>query len=46
MKSTLRILHLEDDSKDAELVREKLALDGFACEVTHVETEADFIASL
>ena len=46
MKSPLRILQLEDDPRDAELVREKLALDGKACEVTRVETEADFIASL
>src|SRR6202171_2693491 len=46
MKSPLRILQLEDDPRDAELVQEKLALDGNACEVTRVETEADFIASL
>jgi PAS domain S-box-containing protein len=46
MKFPLRILQLEDDPRDAELVQEKLALDGNACEVTRVETEADFIASL
>src|ERR1700751_380328 len=46
MKSPLRILHLEDDSKDAELVQETLAIDGIRCHVTRVETEADFIASL
>src|ERR1700682_3310552 len=46
MKSPLRILQLEDDPRDAELVQEKLASDGNACEVTRVETEADFIASL
>jgi PAS domain S-box-containing protein len=46
MKSPLRVLQLEDDPRDAELVREKLASDGIACEVTRVETEADFIASL
>jgi PAS domain S-box-containing protein len=46
MKSPLRILQLEDDPKDAELVQEKLANDGFVCEATRVETEADFIASL
>jgi PAS domain S-box-containing protein len=46
MKSQLRILYLEDDPKDAELVQETLAIDGITSEVTRVETEADFVASL
>src|ERR1700726_1108672 len=46
MKPSLRVLHLEDDPSDAELVQEQLANDGFACEVTRVETQADFTASL
>jgi len=46
MKSSLRVLHLEDDPSDAELVQEKLAADGISCQIMHVETEADFIASL
>jgi PAS domain S-box-containing protein len=46
MKSPLRILFLEDDPKDAELVQQTLASDGISCYVTRVETEADFIASL
>jgi signal transduction histidine kinase len=46
MKSQLRILYLEDDPKDAELVQETLAIDGIRCQITRVETEADFIASL
>ena len=46
MKAQLRILYLEDDPKDAELVQETLAGDGIACELTRVETQADFIASL
>ena len=46
MKSPLRILYLEDDPKDAELVQETLATDGIKCQITRVETEADFIASL
>jgi PAS domain S-box-containing protein len=46
MKSQLRILYLEDDPKDAELVQETLAFDGISSEVTRVETEAEFIASL
>jgi PAS domain S-box-containing protein len=46
MKSQLRILHLEDDPPDAELVEETLASDGILCQVTIVQTEADFTASL
>ena len=46
MKSLLRILYLEDDPRDAELVQETLANDGINCHVTRVETEADFVASL
>jgi PAS domain S-box-containing protein len=46
MKSPLRILYLEDDPRDAELVQETLAIDGIKAEITRVETEADFIASL
>jgi len=46
MKTDLRILHLEDDPMDAELVQQVLASDVVTCEVTRVETEADFIASL
>src|SRR6202158_1211659 len=46
MKSLLRILHLEDDPRDAELVQETLANDGISCHITRVETEADFVASL
>src|ERR1700724_1766952 len=46
MKSQLHILHLEDNSRDAELVQETLASDGITCRVTRVETEADFVASL
>ncbi|MGH9840819.1 MAG: response regulator [Blastocatellia bacterium] len=46
MNSQLRILHLEDDPTDAELVEETLASEGITCHVTRVETEADFIASL
>jgi len=46
MTSPLRILYLEDDARDAELVQETLAADGINCQATRVETEADFIASL
>jgi PAS domain S-box-containing protein len=46
MNSQLRILHLEDDSQDAALIRETLEDEGISCQVTCVETEAPFIARL
>src|ERR1700745_1329540 len=46
MKPQVRILYVEDDPKDAELVQEPLATEGISCQVTRVETEADFIESL
>ena len=46
MTTQLRILHLEDDLRDAELVQETLEADGIACQVTRVETRAHFIACL
>jgi signal transduction histidine kinase/FixJ family two-component response regulator/PAS domain-containing protein len=46
MKSPLRILQLEDDSRDAELIQETLEAGGVTCDLTRVETEADFVASL
>ena len=38
----LRILHLEDDPRDSELVHLTLASEGLTCDLTRVETEADF----
>jgi PAS domain S-box-containing protein len=46
MKSPLRILYLEDDPGDVELIQETLATDGIRCHVTRVETEASFVTSL
>ncbi len=46
MNSSLRILHLEDDRNDAELVQAALEEGGIACHVTRVETRADFLAAL
>src|ERR1700739_50778 len=42
----LRVLYLEDDPRDADLVHETLAADGVESEIIRVETEADFIAAL
>jgi signal transduction histidine kinase len=46
VKAPLHILHLEDDQKDAGLVRAALEADGIACSVERVETPADFVAAL
>ena len=42
----MRILHLEDDPRDAELVQEALETAGMVCDITCVQTQADFTASL
>jgi DNA-binding response OmpR family regulator len=42
----LRILHLEDDPKDAELIQATLEGEGIACDITHVDTPAAFRTSL
>jgi PAS domain S-box-containing protein len=44
--SPLRILLLEDDAHDAELIQELLETDDFVCEITRVQTRTDFVTSL
>src|SRR5581483_5611098 len=46
MVAPLHILHLEDDPRDSELMREVLRADGIVCEVFRVETEQGFIQAL
>jgi DNA-binding NtrC family response regulator len=46
MRSSLQILLLEDDSGDAELVQELLEAEDFVCEITRVQTRADFVTAL
>ncbi len=46
MKSNLKILYLEDDPKDADLVLAMLEAEGVTCRVTLVETKAAFVAGL
>jgi len=46
MKTPLRILHLEDDPKDAELIRATLEAAGFAPEIVVVQTKADYLEQL
>src|SRR6202163_1456986 len=44
MPHPLRILSIEDDPKDAELIRDLLETEGIVCEVTRVDTEAALLA--
>jgi signal transduction histidine kinase/CheY-like chemotaxis protein len=44
--SPLRILLLEDDLRDAEVIQQLLEADHFVCEVTRVQTRAEFVAGL
>jgi DNA-binding NtrC family response regulator len=46
MKTPLRILHLEDNSNDVELVRETIISEGINVEMTVADTRSDFIDSL
>src|SRR5437764_14093251 len=45
MNSLLRVLHLEDDVRDTELVQATLDAEGIQGELTRVETDDDFIAA-
>lgn len=44
--SVLRILHLEDNRKDRELVRETLSAEGVECEIQYAESRAEFNAAV
>jgi PAS domain S-box-containing protein len=46
MTARLRILHLEDDVRDAELIHAALENDGIGADVTRVETQTEFGAAL
>lgn len=46
MNVPLRVLHLEDNTRDTELIQATLEGEGIASELTRVETEQDFIAAL
>ncbi len=46
MKSFLRVLHLEDDPNDVELVRATLARVGFDCDLVCVEKRRDYTVAL
>jgi CheY-like chemotaxis protein len=46
LKSPLRILLLEDNAADAELVKDILEADGLVCDVVLVQTRAEFMSAL
>jgi PAS domain S-box-containing protein len=46
MRNPLRILSIEDDPKDTELIQDLLETEGIVCEVTRVDTQAALLASL
>jgi sigma-B regulation protein RsbU (phosphoserine phosphatase) len=46
MKRRLRILHLEDDLRDAELIREMLVSEGISCDIVRVDKQAAFLDAL
>jgi PAS domain S-box-containing protein len=46
LRHPLRILSIEDDPRDAELIQGLLESEGLVCEVTRVDTEAALLASL
>jgi PAS domain S-box-containing protein len=46
MKTTLRILHLEDDPQDAELISQTLLMAGFDAEIVLVKTKEDYLRHL
>ena len=42
----LRVLYLEDEPKDAELVQARLEAEGIVCELTRADTQSGFLAFL
>jgi len=46
MKSSLRILHLEDDLSDAEHVRLALENQGVSCAIRRIQTHDDLVSAL
>ena len=46
MRSPLQILHLEDDPKDAALIKSALETGGVVCDILRVQNRIDFVAAL
>src|SRR6202049_5076862 len=46
MRQPLRILSVEDDPKDTQMIQDLLETEGIVCEITRVDTEAALLASI
>jgi PAS domain S-box-containing protein len=46
MRKALRILSIEDDPKDTELIQDLLEAEGIVCEITRVDTQGALLASI
>ncbi len=46
MRRPLRVLSLEDDPKDTDLIQELLGSEDIVCEIIRVDTQKEFLASL
>jgi PAS domain S-box-containing protein len=46
MRHPLRVLSIEDEPKDADLIQNLLETAGILCDITRVENQAGFLASL
>jgi len=46
MSPTLRILHVEDNRRDSDLVKAVLTAEGMACEIVRVDTQTSFTSAL
>ena len=46
MNTRLRVLHLEDSRRDAELIQSMLEEEGLSCEVVHAKNQDEFEAAM
>ncbi len=46
MQRVVRILHLEDNPRDAEVIAGEIETSGVACDITHVSASGGFLAAL
>jgi PAS domain S-box-containing protein len=46
MNKSVRVLHLEDSPRDAELIQRKLEIGGLACEIVRVDSKEGFELAL
>src|SRR5208282_4064833 len=46
MKTKIRVLHLEDNPRDAELIQARLESEGLECEIVRAQDRAGFESAL